>query len=370
MNVPFLDIKAQYAGIKDQVLAALAQVVDSYQFTNVHAPQVKDLEARLAEYCGCKYAFGVSSGTDAILCALMALEIGPGDEVIVPPFTFFATAGCVSRVGAKPVFVDIQEDTFNIDPAKIEAAITPRTRAILPVHLYGQTAEMDAILDIARRHKLAVIEDAAQAIGAQCKGRKAGAMGTIGCFSFYPTKNLGAMGDGGFVTTQDVALAERMACLRNHGETSQYHHKFVGGCFRLDVMQAGVLLVKLPHLEGWSAARRANAARYERLLAPCKQVRTPVVRKGNTSIFNQYVIRAQRRDELKAYLQAKEIGSVIYYPVLHEQECFKPLGYKRGDFPVSERTAAEVLALPIYAELPDAQLEYVAATIREFYSKA
>ncbi|MFA6133691.1 MAG: DegT/DnrJ/EryC1/StrS family aminotransferase [Phycisphaerae bacterium] len=370
MKVPFLDIQAQYAGISDQIKAAAARIIDSGVFTSVAAPAVKELEAKLAEYCGVKHAIGVSSGTDAIIAVLMALGIGAGDEVIVPTYTFFATAGCVWRVGAKPVFVDIEADTFNISPAAVEAAITPRTRAIMPVHLYGQTADMDAIMAIAARHKLPVIEDAAQAIGAACKGRKAGSMGTAGCFSFYPTKNLGALGDAGMVTAGDDALAEKISLLRNHGETSRYHHKYVGGNFRLDVLQAAALLVKLPLLEGWSAARRANAAKYDKLLADCPAIKTPVVRAGNTPIFNLYVIRAPRRDELMAHLQAAGIGCGIYYPVpLHQQECFASLGGQRGDCPVAEQAAAEVLALPIFSELSDAQIEYVAAKVREFYNK-
>jgi dTDP-4-amino-4,6-dideoxygalactose transaminase len=273
-------------------------------------------------------------------------------------------------VGAKPVFVDIQADTFNIDVAKIEAAITPRTRAIMPVHLFGQMADMDEIMDIARRHKLCVIEDAAQAIGSEYRGKRAGSVGTCGCFSFFPSKNLGGMGDGGMITTNDAELGEKMAVGRNHGSKPKYYHKWVGGNFRLDTLQAAGLLVKLRHLDKWSARRRANAARYSELLAGCKQVAAPTVRPYNVSIFNQYCIRALRRDQLQAFLKDNGIGTEVYYPVaMHEQECFKSLGYKKGDFPVAEKAAAESLALPIYAELTDEQIGYVAGKIAEFYAK-
>jgi len=365
MDIPMLDLRAQYAAIRQEVLAAVSEALDVQPVCN--GPAVRLLERRIAEYSAATAAVAVSSGTDALLCSLMALEIGPGNEVILPPFTFFATAGCVRRAGARPVFVDIEPDTFNLDPAKIEQAITDRTKAIVPVHLYGQVAEMDLILAIAESRGLYVIEDAAQAIGAEYKGRKAGSMGTAGCLSFYPTKNLGAVGDAGMILTQDAALAEKMEKLRNHGQSRTYYHDWVGGNFRMDSVQAAALSVKLRHLDDWSARRRRNAARYDELLAGCPGVVTPTVRPHNISVFNQYVIRTPRRDELRAFLKDSGIATGVYYPLgLHEQPCFKDLGYEAGDFPESEKAAREVLALPIYPELTDEQIEYVAGKIREF----
>lgn len=369
MKVPLLDLKAQFAPIRADVVKAMEAVMESQQFIN--GPQVRELEEMVAAYCDCKAAVGVSSGTDAILCALMAMGIGPGDEVITTPYTFFATAGCIARVCAKPVFVDIDPRTFNIDAAKIEAAITNKTRAIMPVHLFGQMADMDAIMEIADRYSLQVIEDAAQAIGSKYKGHQAGSIGTVGCFSFFPSKNLGCMGDGGMITTQDPALAQRMAFFRNHGDTAKYHHTWVGGNFRLDTLQAAVLTVKLPHLESWSAKRRVNAARYNELLADCANVTTPFIADFAQTIFNQYVIRVPRRDDLQAFLKENGIGTAVYYPIsLHEQECFKGLGYKKGDFPNSEQAAAQTLALPIYPELTDEQIQYVAGKVKEFVKTA
>lgn len=368
MNVPLLDLKAQYAPIKADVLKAVEGVLDSCMFIGGSA--VGELEKAVAKYSDCAAAVGASSGTDALLCALMALDIGCGDEVITTPYTFFATAGCIWRTGAKPVFVDIDPETYNIDPARIEAAITPKTKAIMPVHLFGQMADMDPIMAIAKKHNLFVIEDAAQSIGSKYKGRKAGSIGTIGCFSFFPSKNLGAMGDGGMISTQDAQLAERLAIFRNHGSKPKYFHKWVGGNFRLDTMQAAVLMVKLGHLDRWSQMRRENGAKYNKALAGCKQVQTPIIRDHNTTIFNQYVIRAERRNELQAFLKEKGIGTEVYYPVsMHEQECFKSLGHKRGDFPQSEKAADQTLALPIYSELTSEQIQYVADSIKEFYSK-
>jgi dTDP-4-amino-4,6-dideoxygalactose transaminase len=365
MKVPLLDLIAQYATIKDELAPAIDEVMESQYFIN--GPAVKELEAAVAEYSGCKAAVGVSSGTDALLASLMALGIGCGDEVITTPFTFFATAGSIWRAGAKPVFVDIEPDTFNIDPAKIEAAVTDKTKAVMPVDLFGQVADMDAILAIAGEHDLAVIEDAAQAIGAESKDRKAGSMGTVGCFSFFPSKNLGGLGDGGMVVTQDEALAKRLAMCRGHGGRDKYHNEFVGGNFRLDTLQAAALLVKLRHLDAWSAKRRANAARYQELLGAFEPVTTPVIREHNVSIYNQYVIRVPRRDELQAFLKAEGIGTAVYYPrSLHQQECFAELGGQAGDFPESEKAAAETLAIPIYPELTDEQLCCVAEKIREF----
>ena len=365
MKVPMLDLKAQYATIKDEMIAAMQGVLESQYF--ILGPEVKELEQKIADYSECAAAVGVSSGTDALMAALMCLGIGSGDEVITTPYTFFATAGSISRVGAKPVFVDIEPETFNIDPTKIEAAITDKTKAILPVHLFGQVAEMDPIMAIAADHGLSVIEDAAQAIGATYRGRKAGSFGTMGCFSFFPSKNLGCNGDGGMVVTQDGELADKLVQCRNHGSKPKYYHKWVGGNFRLDTMHAAGLLVKLPHLEDWSAKRRANAAKYDSLFADCPQVTTPVIREYNVSIFNQYVIRVPRRNELQAFLKDANIGNAIYYPLsLHEQECFAGLNYKRGDMPNSEKAADETLALPIYPELTDEQIEYVAGKVKKF----
>jgi len=383
MNVPLLDLKAQYATIREEMTPALQEVMDSQYFIN--GPQVKQLEQLIAEYSDCTEAVGVSSGTDALLCSLMTLGIGQdkpacrsgracdggADEVITTPYTFFATAGSIWRAGAKPVFVDIEPDTFNIDPTKIEQAITENTKAIMPVHLFGQVAEMDPIVQIAGKHDLYVIEDAAQAIGATYRGRKAGSMGTVGCFSFFPSKNLGGLGDGGMIVTNDAEIAERLRQCRNHGSKPKYYHKWVGGNFRLDTLQAAGLIVKLRHLDEWSAKRRANAARYDELFADFEPVTTPVVRDYNVSIFNQYVIRVPRRDELRDFLRQNNIGCEVYYPLsLHEQECFATLGYKRGDFPVSEKAAAETLALPIYPELTDEQICYVAGKVKEFLSQA
>jgi len=365
MQVPFLDLKVQFASIRDEVMPAVAAVLDSQDCCNGVA--VRELEKALAEYCGCAAAVGVSSGTDALLCSMMALGIGPGDEVITPTFTFFATAGCIWRAGAKPVFVDIQPDTLNLDPSKIGQAVTPRTKAIIPVHLYGQMADMAPIQAVAKKHGLFVIEDAAQSIGASQKGQKAGALGTVGCLSFYPTKNLGGVGDAGMIVTQDAQLAKTLAVFRNHGESSRYHHKHVGGNFRLDSIQAAALLVKLRHLDRWTAMRRSHATIYDEMLAGIDGLRTPVIGNGNFSIYNQYVVRTPRRDALKDYLARQGVGSGIYYPLcLHQQECFASLGGKAGDFPNAEAAAAEVLALPIYPELSDDQIRYVATKVREF----
>lgn len=371
MKVPLLDLKAQFASIEREVRAAIDRVLDSQHF--IMGPEVSGLEEEVAAYCGAKRAVGVSSGTDAILCVLMSLGIGPGDEVIVPPFTFFSTAGCVSRLGARPVFADIDPQTFNIDPDWIEAAITDRTRAIMPVHLFGQCADMDPICELADERGICVIEDAAQAIGATYKGRRAGTIGRVGCFSFFPSKNLGGFGDGGIIVTDDVELADRMAVCRVHGSKPKYYHGFVGGNFRLDALQAAVLRVKLRHLETWHEARRRNAARYDEFLAG-SGVTTPYIAPFNRSIYNQYVIRCPDRDGLRKHLTECGVGTEIYYPVsLHLQECFAYLGhplrggrYKEGDFPESERAQREVLAIPVYPELTDEQIYYVARSIREY----
>lgn len=366
IKVPLLDLKAQYKTIRDEIRAVVDKVLESQYFIN--GAEVRELEAAVAQYSGCKKGIGVSSGTDALLCGLMALNIGPGDEVITSPYTFFATAGSIWRAGAKPVFVDIEPDTFNIDPAKIEAAVTPKTKAIIPVHLYGQCAEMDPILAIAKKHNLYVIEDAAQSIGAAYRNRKACTMGTLGCLSFFPSKNLGGLGDGGMILTNDESLAQRIAMFRMHGSQVKYYHQFVGGNFRLDTLQAAGLLVKLKYLDNWSEKRRQNAKLYDQLLAGCPSVVTPKIRPYNVSIYNQYIIRAgKKRDALREFLTQNGIGTEIYYPVaLHMQECFASLGYKQGDFPESEIAASETLALPIYPELTDDQIRYVAEKIKAF----
>lgn len=372
MNVPLLDLKAQYQSIRREIDAAVAEVFESQYF--ILGPKVKACEEAVARYSQCAWAVGVSSGTDALLLALMAEGIGPGDEVITSPYTFFATAGSVTRLGATPVFVDIDPATFNIDVSRIEAAVTPRTKAIIPVHLYGQMADMDPIMDIARRHRLVVIEDACQSIGAEYKGRRAGSMGTYGCFSFFPSKNLGGAGDGGAITTQDQSRASRLAVMRVHGMEPKYYHHMIGGNFRLDALQAAVVTVKMNHLDTWTQQRQANAARYDHLfaegglIAP-DRLRLPT-RATDRHVFNQYVVRVPRRDELRTFLQERHIGVEVYYPVpLHLQECFRNLGLRQGAFPESERAARESLALPIYPELSEAQAAWVVESIAEFLRK-
>jgi dTDP-4-amino-4,6-dideoxygalactose transaminase len=362
MDVKLLDLSEQYRPLREEILAAVADLIDRQAF--ILGPAVEAFEKNLARYCQTRHAIAVSSGTDALLCALMAMEIGPGDEVIVPAFTFFASAGSVARTGAKVVFCDIDPATFNLDPADVEKRITPRTRAIMPVHLFGQVADMAAINRIARDRGLKVIEDAAQAIGAAQAGRRATSLGLAGCLSFYPTKNLGAMGDAGAICTSDDALAERCRLLRVHGSGHQYHHRYVGGMFRMAAIQAAVLDIKLRHLDRWHEGRRRNAALYDELLAGSRIV-TPAVLPANHSIYNQYVVRVPQRDAVKQQLAAAGIGSAVYYPIpLHLQECFRGLGYREGDFPESERACREVLALPIYPELPESHIRHVAATLR------
>jgi len=367
MNVPMLDLKAQYRTIKAEVEAAIAEVMESQYF--ILGPKVKECEEAVAAYCSCSHGVGVSSGTDALLICLMAEGIGPGDEVITTPYTFFATGGSIARTGATPVFVDIDPITYNINPGLIEEKITAKTRAVIPVHLFGQMAEMDPIMAIARKHNLVVIEDAAQAIGSEYKGRRAGSIGDYGCFSFFPSKNLGCAGDGGMVVTNDPERAEKLAVMRAHGSKPKYHHKVIGGNFRLDALQAAVVSAKLPHLDGWTAARQANARRYEKLFAQAglaTRVSLPVIAQSR-HIFNQYVVRVPRRDELMAHLQDNNIGCAIYYPVpLHLQECFAHLGYKEGDLPESEKAARETIAIPIYPELTDDQASRVVRCIAEF----
>jgi dTDP-4-amino-4,6-dideoxygalactose transaminase len=380
MKVPLLDLKAQYLAIKPEVDKAIADVMESQHF--ILGPAVTACEAACAKYSNVAHGIGVSSGTDAILVCLMAENIGPGDEVITVPYTFFATVGCISRVGATPVFVDIDPVTYNMDPAQIEAKITPRTKAIMPVHLYGQMADMDAIMAIAKKHNLVVIEDAAQAIGSEYKGRRAGSIGEYGCFSFFPSKNLGGVGDGGMVVTNDAARAAKLMLLRAHGSKPKYYHKLVGGNFRLDAIQGAVVSAKLPHLDAWTAGRQANAARYDKLFAESglriassgdtaavKSAAELVLPKTVASrhIFNQYVIRTKHRDDLRKALETAGVSTEIYYPVpMHLQECFAPLGYQAGELPESERAADETLALPIYPELTDAQARYVVDVARDF----
>lgn len=397
LSVPLLDLKAQYETIREEVRAAMDRVAESQHF--ILGPEVEALEKEIAEYSHCEFGIGVSSGSDALLVTLMAIDLKPGDEVLTTPYTFFATAGAVSRLGAKPIFVDIDPVTFNIDPAALEAAVTERTRAIIPVHLYGQMADMAPIMEVAARHNLSVIEDAAQAIGSEYFGRRAGSIGHFGCFSFFPSKNLGGFGDGGMVTTNDAELADRVKLLRNHGYRPKYYNKVVGGNFRLDAIQAAVLRVKLKHLDQWTEARQRNAARYRELFNEAELSINPKRLTSQQSgeaaekvqaaasslekmsgvilpeqipdcrhIYNQFVIRSGQRDKLMSFLQERKIGTEIYYPVpMHLQECFSELGYGEGDFLESERAAAESLALPIYPELSDEMLVSVVKAIEEFY---
>jgi dTDP-4-amino-4,6-dideoxygalactose transaminase len=368
MPVPLLDLRAQHAAIRDEVLRALVEVVDSQRF--ILGEQVERLEAEVAQLSRTRFAVGCASGTDALLLPLRALDVGHGDEVITTPFTFFATAGTIHNVGARPVFVDIDPATFNIDPAAVRAAVTPRTKAVVPVDLFGQMAPLEDVA--AAAPGLPVIEDAAQSIGARRRidgaWRMAGEVPTVGTFSFFPSKNLGGYGDGGMMVTQDEGLATRLRRLRVHGGAKQYFHDEVGYNSRLDALQAAVLRAKLPHLTAWSAKRRENARFYDSALRGIQHVRTPVVDPDNESIFNQYTIRVERRDELQAYLKAREIGTAIYYPLpLHLQPCFSYLGYRRGSCPEAERAASEVISLPIFPELSRGQLEEVAGAIRTFY---
>jgi dTDP-4-amino-4,6-dideoxygalactose transaminase len=367
-SVPLLDLHAQFAAIEDEVRSAIDGVLHSQRF--IMGPEVEALEREVAEYSEAGFGVGVSSGTDALLVALMAADVGPGDEVVTTTYSFFATAGVVSRLNATPVFVDIDPATFNMDPEQAIGAITGRTKAIIPVHLYGRCADMDAVLEAARERGIVVLEDAAQAIGARdAAGRRAGSVGDMGAFSFFPSKNLGALGDGGMVVTSDPARAEKLRVLRLHGSKPKYHHHLVGGNFRLDALQAAILRAKLRHLDGWTRGRRENAERYRGLFRDAELedvVRVPTDVPGH--IYNQFVIRAPRRDELAAHLREAGIGTAIYYPVpFHLQECFADLGYSEGDFPHAEQAARETLALPIYPELTGEQQAYVVDRIREFY---
>ncbi|MEM4655146.1 MAG: DegT/DnrJ/EryC1/StrS family aminotransferase [Thermosphaera sp.] len=367
--IPLLDLKAQYAELREEIFAAINRILESQQF--ILGPEVEALEAEVASYSHCRYGIGVSSGTDALLVSLMAIDLQQGDEVITTPYTFFATGGSISRLGGRPVFVDIDPKTYNIDPEKIEAAITPRTKAIIPVHLFGQMADMDPIMAIADRYNLYVIEDAAQAIGAEYKGRRAGSIGHLGCFSFFPSKNLGGFGDGGMVVTNNAELADRVKLLRSHGAHPKYYHKMVGGNFRLDALQAAVLRVKLKYLDNWTIARQQNAEQYQQLFIQAGiEASLPYVAEARRHVFNQFVIRVQNRDNLMAYLKQNGIGCEIYYPVpLHLQDCFSNLGYKHGDLPISERASLETLALPIYPSLNKVQQQRIVATINSFQNR-
>ena len=365
ITIPLVDLKAQYETIRDEINEAIQEVLASQYF--ILGPKVRELEEKVADYCGVRYGIGVASGSDALLLSLMAVGVGYGDEVITTPFTFFATAGSVSRLGATPVFVDIDPGTYNINPHLIEERITEKTKAIIPVHLYGQCADMDPILEVAAKHDLYVIEDSAQAIGARYKGRKAGSMGHLGCLSFFPTKNLGGYGDGGMVVTDDGELAEKIRVLRAHGSKPKYYHSVVGCNSRLDAIQAAVLLVKLNYLDQWNEARRRNAENYDRLFAGTDVV-TPYAAEPNYHIYNQYVIRVSERDELQSFLKERDISTAVYYPVpLHMQVCYSKLDCGRGGFCESEEAAMGVLALPVYPELTGGRQEFISRLIGEFY---
>ncbi|MBN2468466.1 MAG: DegT/DnrJ/EryC1/StrS family aminotransferase [Deltaproteobacteria bacterium] len=376
MRVPLLDLKAQYNTIREEIQNTVTDLFESQMF--ILGAAVKDLEAAVAKYSNVKFAVGVASGTDALLISLMALKTGAGDYVVTTPYTFFATAGSVSRLGATPVFVDIEPDTYNISPERLSECLDhlqpqEKIKAIIPVHLYGQCADMDPILATARRYGVPVIEDAAQAIGSRYKNRVAGSMGDGGCFSFFPSKNLGGFGDGGMVTTDNEELAHMVGILRVHGSEPKYYHKVIGCNSRLDALQAAVLSVKLKYLDSWTEARRKNADYYRRIFREAglaDVIKLPTVREENHHIYNQFVIRVEERDALRDFLTSQEIGTEIYYPVpLHLQECYSTLGYKEGNFPESEKAARETLALPIYAELSTAQQDYIADKITEFYRR-
>jgi dTDP-4-amino-4,6-dideoxygalactose transaminase len=370
-KVPLLDLKAQFAPLRADILEAIARVCDAQQF--ILGPEVEALERELQAFLGIPHAVGVSSGTDALLAALMALGVSRGDEVVTTPFSFFATAGSIARLGARPVFVDIDRATFNIDVDAIASKITSRTKAIMPVHLFGQSAHMAPIVEIAERTGVPIVEDAAQAIGACYRGRPVGGIGTIGCFSFFPTKNLGAFGDAGLMTTADGVLARKLRAIRQHGGEVKYHHDVVGGNFRLDALQAAILRVKLPNLDGWTAARRRNAERYEALFKKADLggvVVLPSRSADSTHVYNQFVVRVPERDRVRAYLQSSGIGTEVYYPVpLHLQPCFHELGYRAGSLPVAETAANEALALPIYGELREEQQSSVVEAIGNFFQR-
>lgn len=376
--IPILDLKAQYSTIKGEIQAAIERVLDSQQF--ILGAEVEALENELAEYCQCKYAFGVSSGTDALLISLMAIGINPGDEVVTTPYSFFSTSGSIARMGAKPVYVDIDPATLNIQSEQIEQKITKRTKAILPVHFAGQMANMDPIMEVANKYGLYVIEDACQAIGSDYNGKRAGSIGHLGCFSFFPSKNLGGYGDSGMVTSNDTVLADKLSLLRNHGQRPKYHNQLVGGNFRMDAIQAAVLRVKFKHLENWTQTRRKHSFEYQRLFTTSgisislnefestSGIVPPIDAGYGRHIYHLYMIRTKYRDELSSFLKKHKIGSEIYYPIpLHLQECFSNMGFKEGDFPHSEWATKETLALPIYPELTDEMIARVAGTLAEFH---
>tara|TARA_Y100000748_G_scaffold303019_1_gene306925 strand:- start:1626 stop:2765 length:1140 start_codon:yes stop_codon:yes gene_type:complete len=369
INVPLLDLNRQYDPIKNDITNKLLTMFDDKRFIN--GPEVTELEEKICQYTNTNYAVGVSSGSDALIISMMGLDIGQNDEVITSPFSFFATAGCIARLGAKPVFCDIDPNTFNIDSKQIESKITSKTKAIMPVHLFGQCADMEAIQAIAKKHNLAIIEDAAQALGANYQFadktlKKAGNLGTIGCFSFFPSKNLGACGDAGIVTTNDKDLYEKIKCLRMHGETQRYHHKYIGGNFRLDTIQAGILTIKLNYLDEQHNGRQSNANYYNTHLA--ETIQKPIINSNSPSIYNQYTLKTAKRDALKDYLTKHTIGNNIYYPIpLHLQECFTYLGYQEGDFPEAEKAANQVLSIPIFTELTKEELEYTCYHINQFF---
>jgi dTDP-4-amino-4,6-dideoxygalactose transaminase len=370
-KIPMLDLKAQYRELAGEIEAAVRGVLESQQL--ILGPEVKELEKEIAAYCQCEYAVGCASGSDALLLPLMAFEIGKGDEVITSPFTFFATVGSIVRLGARPVFVDIDPQTFNMNVAQLDSMVTPRTRAIMPVHLFGQCVEMDEVEKVARKAEAVVIEDAAQAIGAEYRGRRAGSLGDVGAFSFYPSKNLGGAGDAGMMTTSRADVAADLSVLRAHGAKRKYYHDRVGVNSRLDSIQAAILRVKFRYLEGWAAARRLNAERYAQIFSDRGLVQEglvglPKVGEGHYHVFNQYVIRVKERDKLRGYLAEHGVGTEIYYPVpMHLQTCFGEMGYKKGAFVEAERAADEVLAIPVYPELGLNDQEYIVATIAQFY---
>ena len=375
MQVPLLDLAAQHEPIRDEIMAKISEIMDSNRY--IMGPEIEALEESVAEYSQCKRAIGVSSGSDALIVALMALGIGHGDEVITTTYSFFATAGAIARLGAVPVLVDIDPVSYNLDVSQIEDKINDKTKAIIPVHLYGQMADMTSIMDIANKYGLAVIEDAAQAIGSEdAQGRRAGSVGTCGCFSFFPSKNMGALGDGGMVVTNDEALADTIFQMRNHGMNPKYYHKIIGGNFRLDAIHAAVLRIKLRHLDSWSAGRQANAEEYYRLFeeAGLDQVKLPkAIYKDSGSahyhIYNQFIIEVEDREALRSFLNESKIGNEVYYPLsFHQQECFAYLGYQEGDFPKAEHASNKTLALPIYPELTNDMQAYVVSKIAEFYA--
>ena len=367
-EVPLLDLKAQYTPIRLEILAGIDRVFDSQHF--ILGPEVEELEKAIAEFCGSRFAIGVSSGTDALLSALMAISVGQGDEVITTAYSFFATAGVIARLGARPIFVDIDPRTFNLDPKQVDGKINSRTKAILPVHLFGRCVDMNTLLKLAKKHGIHVIEDAAQAIGARDgEGRQAGTIGDMGCFSFFPSKNLGAFGDGGMVVTDDPKLSEALRMLRVHGAKPKYYHSIIGGNFRLDALQASVLRVKLKYLASWTEARRKNAERYRLMVEEkglLEWVSLPEDVPGH--IYNQFVVRVSNRDGLQAFLRQRGVATEVYYPLpLHCQECFENLGHRRGDFPEAEAAAEQSLTLPVYPELTADQQRYVVDQIMEFY---